>query len=204
MKLARRGLMGLVLALTLTGPLAAAAAPAPVTADDRVVGRADAPVTIIAYVSTTCGHCANWATNDFPRLNERYVSTGRARIVFREIMTAPPTLSMAATAIARCAPESVYFDVMNSLFAGQAELFRTGEASTWLMSAAQTGGLDDAAVQRCLEDHTALERIQAREEQAVADGVQSTPTFFINGRRMEQHTLSDFETEMNRLAPVGR
>lgn len=202
MTLARRGLLGLTLALML--PLAAAAQPAAVTAEDRVLGRADAPVTIIAYVSPTCGHCGDWGVTEFPTLRARYVDTGRARIVFREIMTAPPTLAMAATAIARCAPEGAYFDVMADLFGGQHDLFHTGETSVWLRSAARAGGMDDAAVQRCLEDRPALERISAREAQAVADGVQSTPTFFINGRRMPTHALSDFEAEMNRLAPVGR
>ena len=202
MKLARRGLIGLALALTL--PVTAVAAPALVTAEDRVLGRADAPVTIIAYVSPTCGHCGEWATTEFPTLRARYVDTGRARIVLREIMTAPPTLAMAATAIARCAPANAYFDVMASLFAGQAELFRTGQASPWLLTAARVGGLDETGVERCLEDRPALERIQAREAQAVTDGVQSTPTFFINGRRMPTHALSDFEAEMNRLAPQGR
>ena len=202
MILARRGLIGLTLALML--PFTAAAAPAPVSAEDRVLGRADAPVTIVAYVSPTCGHCGEWGVNDLPVLRARYVETGRARIVFREIMTAPPTLAMAATAIARCAPAEAYFDVMADLFGGQHDLFHDGETSAWLRSAARTGGLDDAAVRRCLEDQPALERIQAREDRAVAEGVTSTPTFFINGRRMERHALSDFEAEMNRLAPAGR
>lgn len=202
MTLARRGLLGLTLALML--PLAAAAQPAAVTADDRVMGRADAPATIIAYVSPTCGHCGDWATTELPTLRARYVDTGRARIVFREIMTAPPNLAMAATAIARCAPAASYFAVMDRLFAGQDALFRTGEASPWLLGAARAGGMDEAAVQRCLQDDAALDRLQARQEQAASDGVSSTPTFFINGQRMQDHALSDFEAEMNRLAPPGR
>lgn len=202
MKLVRRALLGLAMSLAL--PLATAAQPAPVTSDDRVMGRADAPVTIIAYVSTTCGHCADWYLHHFDDLKRNYILPGHARIAFREIMTAPAEPAFAATAIARCAPGDEYFDVLEQLFQDQDTLLRTRQVRGWLFAGARAGGLDEAAVAACLENLQGLERVQARWDQAGVDGVNSTPSFFINGRRFAGHTFGDFDTELRRLIPNYR
>lgn len=201
MTLARRALLALGFSLVL--PLAAAAQPAPVASDDRVMGRADAPVTVIAYVSPTCSHCADWGMNELPIIRERFVRTGHIRLVVRELMTAPVDAAFAATAIARCAPESAYFTVLETLFRGQEALYQSGDISTWLMGAARAGGMDQAAMIRCLNDEAALERVQARWDQARADGVTSTPTFFVNGRRLQGHGLEALEREIARSAPAA-
>lgn len=201
MTLARRALLALVFSLAL--PLAAAAQPAPVTADDRTMGRADAPVTVIAYVSPTCSHCADWGMNELPVIRERFVRPGRVRLVVRELMTAPADAAFAATAIARCAPEAAYFKVLDTLFSGQQALYQTGDVAAWLMGAARAGGMDQAAVVHCLNDEAGLARIQARWDQAGADGVNSTPTFFVNGLRLQGHGLDALEREITRAAGAG-
>src|SRR5690606_23514841 len=109
MTLVRRVLLGLALSLAL--PLAAVAQPAPLTSDDRVMGRADAPVTLIAYSSSSCAHWADWYVHVFDDLEERFIGPGYLRVAFREIMTAPVEPAFAATAVARCAPGDEYFDV---------------------------------------------------------------------------------------------
>jgi protein-disulfide isomerase len=201
MKLARRVLLGLALCLAL--PFAAAAQPAPVTSDDRVMGRFDAPVTVVAYVSTTCSHCADWYVHVFDDLKQNYVLPGHVRVVFREIMTAPAEAAFAATAIARCAPGDEYFDVLEQLFRDQDTRLRAGDIGGWLRAGGRAGGLDEAVVAACLQDEAHLQQVQARWEDARADGINSSPTFFINGRRFSGHTFSDFDAELRRLRPGG-
>ncbi|MEO1719068.1 MAG: thioredoxin domain-containing protein, partial [Pseudomonadota bacterium] len=51
---------------------------------DIVYGNADAKITVVEYASMTCGHCANFHTNVYPKLKEKYVDTGKVKFVFRE------------------------------------------------------------------------------------------------------------------------
>ena len=50
----------------------------PVREGDRTLGSAADPVTLTVYLSTTCSHCADWHTNDFPAFKARWVDTGRS------------------------------------------------------------------------------------------------------------------------------
>lgn len=78
---------------------------------DKVLGRDDAPVTIIEYASLTCGHCANFHNKTFPALKEKYIDTGKVRLIFREFPLDP--LSTAASMMARCSSEQRYFPLVS-------------------------------------------------------------------------------------------
>ena len=85
---------GLVIGVATAVPQAAAQANTPrsietfsnikVTAEDHVLGRADAPVTIVEYASLTCGHCADFHNKELPDLKKAYISTGKVRLVYRD------------------------------------------------------------------------------------------------------------------------
>ena len=51
---------------------------------DIVIGKADAPVTIVEYASMTCPHCAQFHNTIYPQLKEKYLDTGQAKLIFRE------------------------------------------------------------------------------------------------------------------------
>src|SRR4051812_46895629 len=63
---------------------AATPKPVTVTADDRVMGSPDAPVTIVEYASMTCPHCAHFAIDVLPQVKATLIDTGKARLVFRD------------------------------------------------------------------------------------------------------------------------
>ena len=67
---------------------------------DLIMGKADAPVTIVEYASMTCGHCANFHTKVFPALKEKYIDTGKVRFVFREFPL--NNQAVAASMLSRC------------------------------------------------------------------------------------------------------
>ncbi len=69
---------------------------------DHILGKDDAPVTIVEYASFTCGHCANFHANTFPKLKEKYIDTGKVKFIFRVFPTAPAELSIAAGMLAHC------------------------------------------------------------------------------------------------------
>ena len=69
---------------------------------DLVLGKADAPVTIVEYASMTCPHCATFHKTTYPALKSKYIDTGKVRFIFREFPL--DELAVAASMLARCRP----------------------------------------------------------------------------------------------------
>src|SRR3954470_6303796 len=68
---------------------------------DLVLGKADAPVTIVEYASMTCPHCAAFHKTTYPALKSKYIDTGKVRFIFREFPL--DEVAVAASMLARCA-----------------------------------------------------------------------------------------------------
>lgn len=174
-------------AVTLTATAAAAlagwpVAAAAVAADDRVLGKAGAKVTVYEYASVTCPHCARWHADVWPAFKAKYVDTGKVRFVLREMLTAPAELAGAGFMVARCAPAANYYDVIGALFEQQAMVF-SNQARQWLVQAGARGGLSADQVRACALDQTGADALNARTERSAKEHPQvgSTPTFVING-----------------------
>ena len=154
---------------------------------DKAKGSAEAPVTIVEYASVACGACATWHQLAYPTVKE-YVDSGDVRLVFREMITGQPTLAIAGFMLARCAPEDRYFDTIDILFEQQRALFNamsTGQAQTQMNAIANSVGVSDTEFRACMNDDTLLQDVREANEAAVEAGVNATPTFLINGKRLE-------------------
>lgn len=147
---------------------------------ERVLGRDDAPVTIIEYSSMTCGHCANFHNTTFPELKSRFIDTGKVRYILREFPLDP--LAAGAFMLAHCAGEGKFFPMIEILFQKQKEWVVQKPIEPLLAIAKQTGFTEES-FNACLQDQKLLENIEAvRTRASEKFGVNSTPTFFINGR----------------------
>jgi len=147
---------------------------------ERVLGRDDAPVTIIEYSSMTCGHCANFHNTTFPELKSRFIDTGKVRYILREFPLDP--LAAGAFMLAHCAGEGKFFPMIEILFQKQKEWVVQKPIEPLLAIAKQTGFTEES-FNACLQDQKLLENIEAVRARASEKlGVNSTPTFFINGR----------------------
>jgi len=161
----------------------------PVREGDRTLGSAAAPVTLTVYLSTTCSHCAAWHNNDFPAFKARWVDTGKVRVAFRDLPTGPRQVAVAGAVMARCAPEEKYDVVLDALFRSQAQLFaQPGPPPQqtvvgWLRAGGEAGGLTPDQMNACFSNEARFAEVEARAEQSFADGVNGTPSFFINGQR---------------------
>lgn len=178
----------LTLLIAIAAPaLALAQTVEPVRPDDRTLGSATAPVTLTVYLSTTCSHCADWHTRDFPAFKARFVDTGKVRVAFRDLPTQPQDVAIAGAVVARCAPEEKYDAVLDALFRSQGQLYSqpgrpTQEAIVrWLVTGGAASGLTSDQLNACFSDDASFAEVEARSEQAFAEGVNGTPSFFLNG-----------------------
>lgn len=148
---------------------------------DAPLGDADAPVTVIEYASLTCGHCAAFHTDTYPGFKEKYVDTGKVRMIFRDFPL--DQMALAAAMIARCdgAPEK-YHAFVDLFLRQQKKWTRAEDVMGELRRMARLGGLTDDAVKACLSNETLGQSVldRAREAQD-SHGISSTPSFIING-----------------------
>jgi protein-disulfide isomerase len=150
---------------------------------DIALGDPKAPVTIIEYASMTCPHCAHFSETTFPELKTKYIDTGKVYYMLREFPL--DQLAEAGFMLARCAgtvPDK-YYALIETLFASQREWVVQRPLQP-LKSMMKQAGLSDEAFDACLANQpmqAAIEKIRSDASQKF--GVQSTPTFFINGKR---------------------
>lgn len=151
---------------------------------DEMMGKADAPITIIEYASLTCPHCADFAEKTLPEIKKNWIDTGKAKLIFRDFPTAPAQLAIAAAMISHCSGDSErYFLFLDTFFHSQASWERSNDPLGALKGIARLGGMTSDQVDKCLADKTLLQQINDR----VTDGenvynVDSTPSFIINGK----------------------
>ena len=149
---------------------------------DIVLGSEKAPVTIIEYASMTCPHCAHFSTTTFPELQKRYIDTGKVRFIFREFPL--DALAAAGFMLARCAGKDKFMPIVEALFTKQPEWMVQKPIPPLLEIAKQFGFTQDTFNQ-CLTNQKVLDGIQdVRDRAAEKLGVNSTPTFFVNGKRL--------------------
>jgi protein-disulfide isomerase len=170
--------------LAIAAPVVALAQTVPAWREgDATSGSASAPVTLTVYLSTTCSHCAHWHNDDYPAFKAKYVDTGKVRVVFRDLPTDPAPVAVAGATMARCAPADKYDAVLEALFRGQETYFPNRQAREWLIAGGTAGGLTPEQMQACMSREN-IEATNVRARQSAADGVNGTPSFFINGQRV--------------------
>lgn len=151
--------------------------------EDRVMGDADAPVTIIEYASLTCPHCATFHRETLPQVKSEWIETGKARLIYRDYPTSPTAVSLAASMIARCAPQERYFAFLGALFETQKNWAVSPDPIDALAKVAQLGGMPREDVDKCLDDEALLDGLRERALDARMEfGIESTPSFVINGK----------------------
>ncbi len=168
-----------------------AAPPAPWI--ERVRGSATAPVTIVEYASTTCGHCAAFHTNVLPGFVAKYVDTGRVRMIFRPFTLNP--LDAAAVILSHCSGER-FFPMIESFFSTQRVWTQAADPVVPLLQMARQAGFTQETFEACLRDQPTLDAVQEVRNRGERFGVRATPTFFIDGQVREggPRDLAEFES----------
>lgn len=153
-------------------------APGPLT--EMSMGNADAKVTIVEYASLTCGHCGAFHASTFPALKEKYIDTGKVRFIFREYPF--DALAEAGFLLGRC-KEAQFFPMISALFTAQSSWVQAEKPSEALFQISKQAGYTQETFNTCLKDTALLEKIRAVRAAGEKNGVDSTPTFFVNGEK---------------------
>ena len=153
---------------------------------DMVKGSANAPVEVIEYASWTCPACLDFEQRVMPTIQNEYIDTGKVRFVFREFPTAPASISVAGFALARCAGEDKYFDVLDELFERQQGILAIARDGDQVRVALETiagnhGISAGAEFEACLNSQEIRRAIGDKINLGESSGVGSTPTVFVNG-----------------------
>jgi len=179
-----------VASLLAAGPLHAAGKPEYVNTGvlnkqpdigDMALGDPKAPVTIIEYASATCPHCAEFHEKTWPSVKKDYVDTGKARFIFREFPL--DQLALAAFMLMRCAPKEKYHPMLGLIMKTQRTWVQNPKEE--LLKIAKLAGMKKDQFDACLKNQKLANSIVGISKDASRDfKVNSTPTFFINGRKV--------------------
>ena len=188
---------------TLTGALGAftlAMTPFGAMAQDggvveMVMGAEDAPVELIEYASYTCPHCANFHQGTFKQLKEEFIDTGKVKFIYREVYF--DRFGLWASIIARCGGPERFFGITDLLYEQQAEWSRSGDpvqVANALRKVGKVAGLSEEQIDACFNDaEGAQELVTWYQENATRDDIQATPSFLLNGRKVNNQNYADFK-----------
>jgi protein-disulfide isomerase len=185
----------------------------------HIIGNPAAPTKVIEYASYTCGHCANFETNDAPLFKNQYVATGKVSFEIRNLVRDP--LDLTAAMLARCGGKGRFFGNHKHLMATQATWMEKASAISkttegklkakdyigfmqgaygelGLTAIMQQRGVTVAQGKTCLADKAALKLILDMTDEATGPlGMNSTPSFMINGKVDED--VHSFESLKSKL-----
>ncbi len=171
-----------------------------------LVGNPNAPLKLVEYASHTCGACAHFSANGSPPLKKEYVSTGVVSLELRNLVRDPIDLTIAT--LVRCGQPQNMQPLSEQAWASLEEIFATVNQNGAALEAASqlppeqrfvaigqaTGlidffaarGLSSSQARTCLTESANIEALAARSQQQATElGVTGTPTFFLNGRKLD-------------------
>ena len=144
-------------------------------ADVRMRGLATAPVTLIEYSDFTCGYCLKFFKDTWPRIQARYVDTGKVRFLYKDYPRADQGPGIDAAMAARCAgAQGKYWAMHDRLFAAGGRL----DKQVYLRHAIAIS-LDQPVFERCLHEGQYTKAIFEDRQEANQWGFHGTPGFIL-------------------------
>jgi protein-disulfide isomerase len=167
---------------------------------EMVVGREDAPITIYAYVSLLCPHCAAFHNETYPKLKSAYLDKGQVRMVIREFPGGRDNPWPAVPAVmARCMGKAHYISIVDSLFREQAQWLEASKSVAQFLdnvfAHGARAGMTREQFDACLQNQDLLRALFERwREGAEQHGVRGTPHFAIGDKTFSgNRSLAEFD-----------
>ncbi|MGI8944084.1 MAG: DsbA family protein [Qipengyuania sp.] len=187
--------------------------------DGYLLGNPEAPIKVVEYASLTCPACAAFAQNGADQLKEKYVDTGRVSFELRNQIHGPHDLVLAR--LVRCGAKESYHPLSDQVWKNLQEVlqpvFDNSAAFEQALSLPQdqrfiaaaevagfydffaARGLSEDQARSCLADFAAMEQIAENSTtQSNELGVTGTPTFFVNGQKVDANSWAQLEPILQR------
>ncbi len=148
------------------------------------LGRADAPVVLIKYMSLTCQHCRRFQADVFPILKREYIDTGKVRFVLREFPIGKTSGN--ATIALRCAPMDKYLPLYEKFLAQQATWVSQEVRPDVIFKVAAQVGLSRETFDTCLKNQKLIEGLKWVKDRGRTLGIIGTPNFFVDNRLVKK------------------
>ena len=148
------------------------------TDDDAVKGDPNAPVTIIEFSDYECPFCKRFYENTLPQIDEKYIKTGKAKLVYRDFPLNFHQNAMPAAIAAECVRDQggdeAYFKYHDIIFDNSPNI-GPDNLKAW-------GRQLGFNIDECLDNEAFKDEVQKDFLDGQKAGVRGTPAFFINGR----------------------
>ena len=158
-------------------------------ADDPFLGHVDAPVTLVEFSDFECSFCARHYLQSHKQLVEEYINTGKVKFVYKDFPLSIHRNATVAAMSAECAYDQggneMYFAMHDLIFDKQLDGVGSPTKENLLVWASEIEGLDVPVLQSCIDNNETLWRVNRDLDQGTSLGVSATPTFFINGKKLE-------------------
>jgi protein-disulfide isomerase len=154
------------------------------TDDDPVLGKSDAPVTIIEFSDFQCPFCRAFWEDTLPLIKKNYIDTGKVKFVYRDYPLDNHPAAMPSALAAECADDQgKYWEYHDKIFAEQAKkgVNTISYSATDLKKWAAEIKLNTVTFNTCLDAQTHKAEVEKDFQDGVAAGVNGTPGFYVNG-----------------------
>ncbi|MBI2034614.1 MAG: DsbA family protein [Candidatus Levybacteria bacterium] len=167
-----------------------------------LLGDANAKVTIVEFSDFQCPFCRKFYNEALQQIKKDYIDTGKVKLAYRHFPLSFHPMSMPSALASECANEQGRFwDYHDKMFEEQEKLgqgtvqYTSDDLKTW----AQNIGLNTTQFNTCLDSEKYKDKVQKDISEATAAGVNSTPTFSINGEIVEgAQPFNAFKTAIDR------
>ena len=166
--------------------------------EEFILGKVNAPITMVEYASLTCSHCAEFHTLTLPLIKKEYIETGKVRLIYRDFPL--DQFALTGSMIAHCAGKDRYFAFIQTMFAQQKQWSNDPQPIKALAQIARLGGMTKDKFEKCIKDKNVADAIlQKRLDGDKQYKINSVPTILINGKRYSGGlTIEEFRSIIKR------
>lgn len=149
----------------------------------KVMGSADAPVTIVEYSDFQCPFCEKYFQGAYPQIVENYVKTGKVKYQFKHFPLQIHPQAPAAGLASECALEqSKFWEMHDQLFKTQSQWSGSPDHLNFFKKLAGELQLDQEKFNQCLDTGKYTDNINKDFSEGLNKSITGTPTFYINGQ----------------------
>lgn len=172
----------------------------PLGFEDRWLGDENAKVTVIEYASPTCPACAAFHTQVYPDFKKEFIDTGKVRFVMRPFTRS--ILDAVVFMTAACDdPAADYYKITGAYFDTLRQWAVSENAKGEMAKVAINNGFTQESFEACLTNQELFQGLEKARNQALDEfGLDATPTFFINGKKLSGVlSVEEFAKEIDPL-----